>query len=73
MMKYELCFEGGAPIDYVRDHETYESAEAEAHRVLDWMTVTGHPSNMTDSRLDRDAHPALIYGPGCGQHGKTLR
>jgi hypothetical protein len=72
-MQYELVFEGGAPIPHVRDHETYAAAEAEAHRVLEWMTLEGHPSDMTDSRLDRSAHPAIIYGADCGAHGVTIR
>jgi hypothetical protein len=70
---YELTFFGGSPIDYIRHHNAYEVAEIEAYRVLYWMTIEGHPSDMQDSRLDRNAHPAIIYGPDCGTHGRTIR
>ena len=68
---YELVFVGGAtaqgayrlPRRYRRIHRTYEEAEAEARRVLGIMVEQGMPAA---------AHPAIIYGPGCGPDGRTI-
>jgi hypothetical protein len=57
---YELVFWGGSPISYVRNHASYETAQAEARRVLEELDI------------ERNAHPAIIYGPDCGAHGTTI-
>lgn len=61
--KFELVFAGSASVPkfprYKRFHQTVESAEEAAHHIL--------------SDLDnRAAHPAIIYGPGCGRDGMTI-
>jgi hypothetical protein len=60
--KFELCFAGSAMVRfprYRRRHATYEAAEEAAREVL--------------ASLDnRAAHPAIIYGPGCGPDGRTV-
>jgi hypothetical protein len=57
--KFELTFWGGVSKRYTRNHETYDAAKDEAVRVL--------------LKLDnRAAHPAIIYGPGCGKDGVTI-
>lgn len=59
--KFELVFWGGAmnrdnrPVRYRRNHETLESAKAEAEKVRG--KGVGAP------------HSAIIYGPGCGKDG----
>jgi hypothetical protein len=62
---YDLTFVGfglhrnGLPVGYRRKHETFESAEALALAIL--------------AKIDhRAAHPAIIFGPGCGRDGKTI-
>lgn len=60
---FELTFAGGAFVRlprHKRHHETFEGAEDEAGRVLADLD-------------DRAAHPAIIYGPGCGRDGVTIR
>lgn len=47
--RFELTFWGGISIRYRRWHDTYESAEKVALAVL--------------AKIDRAAHPAIIYGP----------
>jgi hypothetical protein len=59
---YELSFWGGAFAQvprYKRKHATYDEAADEAVRVL--MTLD-----------NRGAHPAIVYGPGCGRDGRTI-
>ena len=62
---FELCFWGGwtDPWEewprYRRKNRTYEDAEDEAYRVLALLN-------------NRGAHPAIIYGPGCGADGITI-
>lgn len=57
--KYELTFWGGISKRYRRWHDSQESAEECARAILAKM----------DSRA---AHPAIIYGPGCGKDGITV-
>jgi hypothetical protein len=62
-VKYELVFWGGslqAMPPHERYHADFAAAEAEAHRVLALLE-------------NREAHPAIIYGPGCGRDGVTIR
>lgn len=60
--KFELVFWGAAMVKfprYKRNHKTVESAEQTARTVL--------------AKLDNAAaHPAIIYGPGCGRDGMTI-
>lgn len=58
--KFELTFWGGVPVRVRRFWPTYEAAEARALAVLEKLE-------------DRAAHPAIIYGPGCGRDGVTIR
>ena len=58
-MMFELVFAGGPNFRYRRLHKTYEAAEAEAVRILAKMP-------------NRAAHPAIIYGPGCGRDGRSI-
>lgn len=65
--KYELGFWGTLGKSYKfpryrRIHDTYESAEDTAYRVLKSLEKWGV----------RAAHPAIILGPGCGRDGKTI-
>jgi len=66
---YELSFWGAASVKqyriprYRRRHPSYEAAVAEAQRVLGIMAEQGMPAA---------AHPAVIYGPGCGPDGRTI-
>jgi hypothetical protein len=56
---FELCFWGQVPVRYRRRHASFEEAVEAAERVL--------------ARLDnRAAHPAIVYGPGCGRDGVTV-
>ena len=56
---FELTFCGGVPIAVRRFWSSYEAAEARALAVL--------------AKLEnRAAHPAIIYGPGCGRDGVTI-
>lgn len=58
--KFELAFWGGiSKRRYRRWHETFDEAETEALKIL------GSLSN-------RAAHPAIVYGPGCGPDGTTI-
>jgi hypothetical protein len=60
--KFELTFFGSAMVKfpcYRRIHATFESAQARALSVL-------------ASIDNRAAHPAIIYGPGCGKDGVTV-
>ena len=60
--KFEVAFAGSAMVRfprYRRWHPTYEAAEETARCIL--------------ADLDnRAAHPAIIYGPGCGKDGRTI-
>jgi hypothetical protein len=58
--RYELTFWGGVPLRVRRYWPTYDAAEARAKAVL--ATID-----------NRAAHPAIIYGPGCGRDGVTIR
>lgn len=66
-MTYELTFWGDVPArdrKFIRPaikskHPTYEAAREEAYRVLCKLS-------------ERNAHPAIIYGPGCGKDGRTI-
>jgi hypothetical protein len=81
--KFELVFVGGSPIQYRRRHQSIDSAETEAARVLAWMTAheeapIGASQALNafyrpSTRADRAAHPAVIYGPDCGAAGRTIR
>ncbi|SFU94901.1 hypothetical protein SAMN05421543_11512 [Alicyclobacillus macrosporangiidus] len=66
-MKYELTFWGSARVQrfprYRRMHRTYEDAMETAYRVFGKLEERG---------LARAAHPAIIYGPGCGPDGRTI-
>jgi hypothetical protein len=57
--KFELTFWGGVDVRYRRNHKTVEQAKAEALKVL------GKINN-------RNAHPAIIYGPELGKDGLTV-
>ena len=58
--EFELTFWGGSAGEkYRRNHKTFDSAKAEAHRVLAEMS-------------NRGAHPAIIYGPGVGKDGAAF-
>ena len=57
---YELTFWGGVDVPHIREHQTAEAAEAEALRVLALLQ-------------NRGASPAIIYGPGLGANGRTIR
>lgn len=57
---FELSFWGGPENIKYRDcHKTYDDARNEAFRVLAKMS-------------NRNAHPAIIYGPGMGKDGRTI-
>ncbi len=56
---FELVFWGGTKLRYRHTHVNYEAAETEARRVLARM-------------CNRAAHPAIIYGIGCGRDGRTI-
>lgn len=56
---FELTFWGGVTVRYRRNHKTLESAIETAQRVLGGLD-------------NRAAHPAIIYGPGCGKDGITI-
>lgn len=58
--KFELTFWGGVPVCVRRFWPTYEAARDRALAVLDKLP-------------NRAAHPAIIYGPGCGRDGTTIR
>jgi hypothetical protein len=66
MAKFELVFVGGTRQRYRRWHPSYDAAEQAAQRVLAKMD-DGDPAGE-----QRAAHPAIIYGPDCGQDGKTI-
>ena len=60
--KFELTFFGSAMVKfprYLRVHSSFESAHDRARAVL-------------ASLENRGAHPAIIYGPGCGWDGVTV-
>jgi len=60
--KFELTFFGDAMVKfprYRRIHSSFESAQDRARAVL-------------ASLENRAAHPAIIYGPGCGRDGVTV-
>lgn len=57
--KFELVFVGGISRRYRRFHDSYEAAEARALDILPTLA-------------DRAAHPAIVYGPGCGSDGRTI-
>jgi len=60
--KFELTFFGDALVRfprYRRIHSSFESAQDRALSVL-------------ASLENRGAHPAIIYGPGCGRDGVTV-
>jgi len=56
---FELVFAGGTNLQYRRKHVNYAAAKIEALRVLAKM-------------CNRAAHPAIIYGIGCGRDGRTI-
>ena len=56
---FELVFAGGTNLQYRRKHVTYDAVKIEALRVLAKM-------------CNRAAHPAIIYGIGCGRDGRTI-
>lgn len=63
--KFELIFQGALVstsdnINYRRFHLTFESAKENAMAIL--VTI-----------VDRQKHPATIYGPGCGPDGIIIR
>jgi hypothetical protein len=49
--KYELTFWGGVSVKHKKAHPTLEAATTEAKKVLAQIS-------------NRNAHPAVIYGPG---------
>jgi hypothetical protein len=60
--KFELTFFGDAMVKfprYRRIHSSFESAHDRARAVLALLE-------------NRGAHPAIIYGPGCGRDGVTV-
>ena len=60
--KFELTFFGDALVRfprYRRVHSSFESAHDRARAVLADVE-------------NRGAHPAIIYGPGCGRDGVTV-
>jgi hypothetical protein len=60
--KFELTFFGDALVKfprYRRVHSSFESAQDRALSVLALLE-------------NRGAHPAIIYGPGCGRDGVTV-
>ena len=63
MHEFEIIFVGSRLVRpfprHRRFHPTYESAEATAHKILAKLECRG-------------AHPAIIYGPGCGADGRTI-
>jgi hypothetical protein len=65
--QFELVFVGGTKRRYRKMHSTFESAKETAERVLTDMSMSG---DQTDEQ--RAAHPAIIYGPGCGRDGTTI-
>lgn len=66
--KFELVFWGGTRRRYRRWHGTIEAARETALRVLSEMDKPGgYPPE------PRAAHPAIIYGPGCGRDGVSVR
>ena len=66
MKKFELVFFGGASVHvykiprHRRYHATVEEARTTAAAVIEKMNAEGLPAA---------AHPALIFGPGCGADG----
>lgn len=67
MAKFELVFVGGISRRYRRWHKSFEAAQALAIEILYNMGLNGDPA--ADQRA---AHPAIIYGPGCGRDGVTV-
>jgi hypothetical protein len=65
--KFELTFWGDVRRRYRRWHATYEAAVDEAGRVHEQMDEAADPLDE-----QRAAHPAVIYGPGCGRDGRTV-
>ena len=68
MKKFELVFVGAAmanyfPRRYRRHHDTIESAEETAAKVM---------QKLQDDCLPTACHQAIVYGPGCGRDGRTL-
>jgi len=57
--KFELVFVGGISKRYRRRHKSFEAAKDLALEIL-------------SSIRDRAAHPAIVYGPGCGRDGTTI-
>ena len=57
-MTYTLTFWGGIKRKYRRTYETFADAEQAARPIL--------------NTSNRNAHPAIIYGPGCGSSGRTI-
>ncbi len=57
--KFELTFWGNVSVRYRRFWPTYEAAEKRALNILYKLE-------------NRAAHPAIIYGPGCGRDGVTV-
>lgn len=69
MTKFELVFVGSASVSayriprHRRYHATLDSALETAHEVR---------KQMVEQNLPVAAHPAIVYGPGCGKDGLTL-
>lgn len=57
--EYELTFWGGTREKYRRYHKTLDAARTEALRVLSEMS-------------NRNAHPAIVYGPDLAKDGVTI-
>lgn len=67
--KYELVFVGAASVTlyklprYRRMHKTVEAATATAKKVHEAMREKDMPTS---------CHPAIVYGPGCGEDGTVV-
>jgi hypothetical protein len=66
--RFELSIVGDTSIAWRRWHLTFEAAQREAERVHKRMDASGLP----DIGYQRNAHPAVVYGPGCGKDGVTI-
>lgn len=69
MTRFELVIVGDLPAGYRRYrrwHHTFDGAKEAASELLHRLDTSGDPA------ISRAAHPAIVYGPGCGRDGITV-